>query len=98
MQRFMLIVAGLGLCSSLHAFEGRVIPPDGSAIRDATVSILGYPGSSRTDQNGRFIWSPDPPLPFEVLIVMPGGNFHTGFLRAGRAMLLTPWTGAKPCD
>jgi hypothetical protein len=52
-----------------------VVQKDGSPISDATVSLLGHPGSSRTDENGFFTWSPDPPLPFEVLVVMPGGQY-----------------------
>jgi outer membrane receptor protein involved in Fe transport len=79
MKRLVLILAFFTFCGSLLAFEGRVLFEDGSPVRDATVAILGYPGSSRTDGNGYFTWSPNPPVPFEVLVVMPGGQYMAPF-------------------
>ena len=48
---------------------------DGSPVAGAEVSILGRTGTATTDADGRFSWTPDPPLPFEVLVVAPGGMF-----------------------
>jgi outer membrane receptor protein involved in Fe transport len=57
------------------AFTGRVVGSDGQPIAGAEVSILGRAGSAVTDANGRFHFTPDPPLPFEILVVAPGGIF-----------------------
>ena len=48
---------------------------DGRAVSNATVTILGHSGSARTDHNGRFRWNPLPRLPFEVLVVLPNGQY-----------------------
>jgi len=57
------------------ALTGRVVNPDGTPVAGAEISILGRPGTATTDADGRFTWSPDPPVPFEVLVVAPGGLF-----------------------
>ena len=57
------------------ALTGRVVDAGGSPVAGAEVSILGRAGSVVTDANGRFVWTPDPPLPFEILVVAPGGVF-----------------------
>ncbi len=36
--------------------------------------MLGYPGVTTTDTDGRFTWTPDPVPPFEVLVVLAGGR------------------------
>lgn len=92
------------------ALEGQVVLPDGRPAGDATVSILGFPGSVRTDRDGRFKWSPDPEPPFEVLVVLAGGQYtapvlvrklpETGFLLIRVVPLLeqevTVTSGATP--
>lgn len=55
--------------------KGQVVFRDGTPVVDAEVSILGRPGSARTDRQGRFTWVPAPAFPFEVLVVLPGGRF-----------------------
>jgi outer membrane receptor protein involved in Fe transport len=58
------------------AFEGRIVEKEtGQSVADAEVAILGRVGSVRTDQQGRFTWTPDPRPPFEMLIVLPGGAY-----------------------
>jgi outer membrane receptor protein involved in Fe transport len=57
------------------ALTGRVVTPAGEAVRGAEVSVLGRPGTAVTDADGRFTLSPDPPVPFEVLVIAPGGLF-----------------------
>lgn len=47
----------------------------GAPAASAEVSILGSNVVQRTDSSGRFEWKPDPPLPFEVLVVLPGGRY-----------------------
>ena len=57
------------------AFEGRILDKEGRPVAGAEVTILGRAGESRTDGDGRFRWTPDPPLPFEILVVAPGGVY-----------------------
>ncbi len=57
------------------ALDGVVRLPDGRPVADATVTILGRAGSTRTDAGGSFTWSPDPAPPFDVLVVLPGGIY-----------------------
>ena len=52
----------------------------GTPIAGAEVSVLGLTGAQRTDTDGRFLWLPDPVPPFEVLIVLPGGQYMKPFL------------------
>ncbi len=58
------------------AIEVKVVHRDSrQPIANAEVSILGTPGTARTDAEGRFTWTPDPAVPFEVLVIMPGGRY-----------------------
>lgn len=74
--RLLLVVFGVCLSATpAFALSGRVVTPDGTPVAGAEVSILGRPGTAVTDADGRFTWTPDPPVPFEVLVVAPGGMF-----------------------
>ena len=64
----------LPMCPALRALDGRLLFPDGTPVAGAQVTILEHPGQSRTDREGRFHWSPDPPVPFEVRVELPGGH------------------------
>ncbi len=56
-------------------FEGRLVREGTDApLADATVSILGLPGSARTDADGRFTWAPAPKVPFQIIVVLSGGQ------------------------
>ena len=57
------------------AFEGRIVDAQGRPIAGAEITILGRAGESRTNADGRFTWIPDPPTPFEVLVIAPGGLY-----------------------
>lgn len=58
------------------ALEGRVVDAaTGQPVARAEVAILGLPGVTLTDGEGRFTWRPDPPPPFEILVILPGGRF-----------------------
>ncbi len=75
-MKLLWLVAGVVVCAPpVFAFKGQVVLQDGTPVGDATVSVLGLPGSTRTDHEGWFSRSPDPPLPFEILVVMPGGQY-----------------------
>lgn len=55
------------------AIEGRVTNErTGQPVARAEVTILGRPGAVRTDADGRFVLKPAPPVPFEVLVILPG--------------------------
>ena len=64
------------LCSSpAWAFRARVVDQQGKPVAKATVSILGRTGEATTDSDGRFEWKPDPPPPFEILVIDAGGSY-----------------------
>jgi outer membrane cobalamin receptor len=72
----MLLLCPVALPVDADAFEGVIVrAEDGAPVSGAEVSILGRPGTARTDAAGRFVWQPDPPAPFEVLVIAPGGIY-----------------------
>jgi hemoglobin/transferrin/lactoferrin receptor protein len=55
------------------ALEGLVVDQrTGQPIARAEVTVLGRPGVVYTDADGRFVMKPDPPVPFELLVILPG--------------------------
>ncbi len=85
MIRPRALVAALVLLGSARAggaagLEGLVLLPDGTPAADATVSILGQSGSTRTGGDGRFHWVPAPRVPFSVLVVLAGGLYASPVL------------------
>jgi len=77
-RRFGRLILTACFCltvTAAHAFEGRIVNARGEPIAGAEVTVLGRAGESRTDADGRFTWTPDPPTPFEVLVVAPGGVY-----------------------
>ena len=74
--RTILVVALITTATPALALEGRVVSRDGrQPVANAEVSILGRPGSTVTNADGRFTWVPDPTPPFEVLVVLPGERY-----------------------
>ncbi len=71
----LVLVVCLGLPLQALAFKGRVVDDQGRPVARAKVSILGRTGEAITGQDGRFEWKPDPPPPFEVLVIDAGGNY-----------------------
>lgn len=55
-------------------FEGRVEQRGGGPVAGAIITVSGSSGSVVTDQGGLFSWRPAPSLPFQVVIVLPGGQ------------------------
>ena len=49
-------------------------------MANATVSILGRTGEAITDKDGRFVWQPDPPTPFEILVIDGAGHYSRPLL------------------
>src|SRR5688572_31074860 len=62
------------------AFKGRVVDQQGRPVANATVSILGRTGEAITDKEGRFVFQPDPPVPFEILIIDAAGSYSRPIL------------------
>jgi len=63
------------IAAGQESFTGRVIDEKSkSGVGGATVSIVGYAGTAKTDAEGRFTWSPRPEVPFQVIIVLPAGQ------------------------
>jgi outer membrane receptor protein involved in Fe transport len=69
------MIVALLLAAPAHALEGRVVDRrTGKPVAGAEVGIGGLAGTVRTDTDGRFVWAPDPPLPFTVIVILPGGQ------------------------
>src|SRR5688572_1937212 len=75
MRTGLLLVVFVCLSSPVFAFRGRVVDRDGKPVPNATISILGRTGEAITNQDGRFVWQPDPPTPFEILVIDSAGNY-----------------------
>ena len=71
---FALLVL-LSWASPALAFKARVVDHNGKPVAGATVTILGRTGEAVTDDDGRFEWKPDPPPPFEILVIDAGGTY-----------------------
>ena len=65
----------LSLPLPAFAFKGRIVDQSGKPVAKATVSVLGRTGEAITDQDGRFEWRPDPPPPFEILVIDASGSY-----------------------
>ncbi len=76
MRTSVIVVFLLALLASpAYAFKGRVVDQQGRPVANATVTILGRTGETVTDADGRFEWKPDPPPPFEILVIEAGGRY-----------------------
>ena len=71
----LLILPGAAAAQDAARFDAQLVAADsGAPIADASVSIAGAGGSARTDANGRFSWTAAPPVPFQVIVVLSGGQ------------------------
>ena len=46
----------------------------GKPVADAVITIPGAAGTSKTDREGRFVWNSPPSAPFQVIVILPGGQ------------------------
>ncbi|MBI4916355.1 MAG: TonB-dependent receptor [Acidobacteria bacterium] len=60
-------------CSLALALECRVLGPDGKPVAGARVQVLGRPGTTVSDRDGRFTLPGQPQPPFDVLVSLPDG-------------------------
>ena len=71
----VLLLGTLTFSAPAAAFEGRVIDRrTARPIAGAEVGIGGLAGTVRTRLDGRFVWAPDPPVPFTLIVILPGGQ------------------------
>jgi outer membrane receptor protein involved in Fe transport len=65
-------------------------------VADAEVSVLGRAGRVLTGADGRFVLSPTPRPPFELLVALPGGRYvppvRVETLPAGELTVEVEWT------
>lgn len=80
MRAGLLVLLCLCLPWPAFAFRGRVVDDKGQPVANATVSVLGRTGEAITDKDGRFVWQPDPPTPFEILVIDSAGNYSRPIL------------------
>lgn len=75
--RAVLLALGL-VCPAVAqepSFSGRIVDRHtGAGIAGATVSVAGVPGTVKTDDEGRFTWTPRPVVPFQVIVVLASGQ------------------------
>lgn len=70
-----LVLASPARAGQSSPFSGRVIDEKtGAPIAGAVVTIGGVPGSVKTDADGRFTFSPNPAPPFQLIVVLAGGQ------------------------
>lgn len=73
----LVLVLSVTVLSAAEAFTGRVVRKgSGAPVAGAEVMVVGLTGSVKTDADGRFTWSPSPAVPFEVIVILPGGNVN----------------------
>ncbi len=71
-----LITTQLAALTAALAIEGRVIDkPEGRALANVEVIVVGHTQNVRSDAEGRFVLVPDPRPPFELLLVLPGERY-----------------------
>ncbi len=76
LQLSLAVFLILTVASVAEGMDGKVLrDDDGTAVAGAQVTVLGRALSARTDQEGRFTLTPDPSLPFELLVSLPGGRY-----------------------
>jgi outer membrane receptor protein involved in Fe transport len=81
MRSLLIAVLALSPSSALWALQGRVVLSDTEEpVANAEVTILGRTGAALTDSDGRFTLQPDPAVPFEILVILPGERYMKPYL------------------
>jgi outer membrane receptor protein involved in Fe transport len=72
---FVAFASATSVFAAQNTLTGRVVDSrSGKPIAGATISLAGVPGTAKTDADGRFTWAGAPPPPFQVIVVLPGGQ------------------------
>jgi iron complex outermembrane receptor protein len=70
----VVLLAACALASPARALEGVILGPDAAPLAGARITLVGRPGSAVTDSAGRFVLTPDPKPPFQVLVIQADGT------------------------
>ena len=72
---FPVFVSNLLGAAAGEAFEAKVVfKASGDPVAGAEVTVLSSNVTQITAADGTFRWEPTPVVPFEVLVVLPGGK------------------------
>jgi outer membrane receptor protein involved in Fe transport len=66
----LLLRAAVAAASDGRLIDRRTREP----IAGAEVAVVGLTGTVRTDRDGRFVLATDPPPPFVLIVLLPGGR------------------------
>jgi outer membrane receptor protein involved in Fe transport len=69
-----ILFAFLFATSAAQAVEGLLVQPDGTPAAGYEVSVVGRSITVTTNAEGRFVISPDPRLPFQIVALGPAGE------------------------
>lgn len=69
-----ILLVFLSAPSAVRALEGRLLQPDGAPAAGYEVSVVGRSITVTTNAEGRFVISPDPRLPFQIVALGPAGE------------------------
>ena len=70
----VLFVSLILIPSVARALEGRLLQPDGRPAVGYEVSVVGRSITVTTNAEGRFVITPDPRLPFQIVALGPAGE------------------------
>ena len=72
---FFSLITLTAAAQTKPALTGRVVDAQtGKPVADAVITIPGAAGTSKTDRDGRFVWESAPATPFQVIVLLPGGQ------------------------
>ena len=71
----ILLFLPAGISAQPKSFSGRVVDSSsGEPVAGAIVTLAGLPGTVKTGIDGQFTWTAPPAPPFQVIVVLPGGQ------------------------
>ena len=81
-MRIAALLCSLVLCLPVASLAqqpttltGRVVDAaSGKPVADAVITIPGAAGTSKTDRDGKFVWPSAPSVPFQIIVILPGGQ------------------------
>ena len=71
----LIALVALAALDPARPMAGRLVDAhNGTPIAGAEITIVGQRGSVRTDSDGRFRWPITPPMPVQLIAVLPDGR------------------------